>query len=252
MVTVGDIYEYIDKIAPFSLQESYDNSGLIIGNMQNEVTRVLTALDITHEVVDEAVKTGAQLIVTHHPVIFRPLRSIDTSTPAAKLVANGISVISAHTSFDSAQLNDVLCGVIDLMPEGALHEENGAKCGYVCSCNAVGADIIAKELKMSLGCRVVRYNDCKKPISKIAVCSGSGGDFLPDAIEKGCGAYITGDVKHSVFIDAHNAGVTVFDAGHFHTENIFCDYVAALLSQRFADIDCSVAKSNRDILSYEV
>lgn len=252
MITVKDIYDYIDEIAPFSLQESYDNSGLIIGNMRSEVSKVLTALDVTNEIADEAIRVGAQLIVTHHPIIFRPVRSIDTSSHIAKLIANGISVIAAHTSFDSALLNDVLCGVTDLLPQQPLHVENGVKCGYVCCCDAVSAPVIARELKNSLGCSVVRYNDCGKSISKIAVCSGSGGDFLPDAIAHGCDAFITGDVKHSVFIDAHNAGITVFDAGHFHTENIFCDFLAAMLSEKFSDISCAVAESGRDILTYEV
>ena len=252
MATVKDIYDHIDKLAPFSMQEGYDNSGLIIGNMDCEVEKVLTALDITNEIVDEAVQKGAQLIVTHHPLIFKPLKRIDTSSPAARLIAAGINVISAHTSFDSALLNDILCGVIDLIPESPLHASNGVKCGYVCSCNEVSASVIAKELKSTLGCGAVRYNDCGRQISRIAVCSGSGGDFLPDAIAHGCDAYITGDVKHSVFIDAHNAGITVFDAGHFATENIFCEFVSAMLSERFGDIRCSVADSNRDILTYEV
>jgi putative NIF3 family GTP cyclohydrolase 1 type 2 len=98
----------------------------------------------------------------------------------------------------------------------------------------------------------VRYNDEGKKLRRIAVCSGSGGSLLPNAAALGCDALITGDVKHDVFIDAHNQGIVVFDAGHFHTENIFCEYMQNLLSENFPDIDVAIAESGRDLLSYEV
>ncbi len=251
-MTVADVYDVLDRAAPFSCQENYDNSGLVIGNMNNEISGILVALDVTREIAEEARERGVQLIVTHHPPIFRAIKRIDTSSVPALLAAEGINVISAHTNFDSAVMNDVLCGVLDLIPQRPLHIENGVKCGYICECSPVCAADIAREIKSALNCNVVRYNDCGRKISTVAVCSGSGGDFLEDVIDSGCDAYITGDVKHNVFIDAHNAGVTVFDAGHFCTENIFCETVRHMLSEKLPDVECAVASSNRDILSYEV
>lgn len=248
---VCDIYNRIDKIAPFSLQEGYDNSGLVIGSRDCEVRRVLVALDVTKEVAQEAVDTGAQLIVTHHPPIFKAIKRLDTDSAAVYLAAHGINVISAHTNFDSAVMNDILCKKLGLSPTFPLHIENNIPCGCVCECAPVSANDMAKKIKTALGCKVVRFSDCGKNISRVAVCSGSGGDFLEDAIKHGCDALITGDVKHSVFIDAHNASLTVFDAGHFDTENIFCEKMRDILSEELG-VCCDVAENNRDILTYEV
>ncbi len=248
---VRDIYEYIDKIATFSLQEGYDNSGLVIGSMESDVQRVLVALDVTKEIAQEAAQKGAQLIVTHHPPIFRAIKRLDTDSVAVYLAARGINVISAHTNFDSAVMNDLLCEKLGLSPVLPLHTENGVPCGCVCECTPISASDMSKKIKTALGCKVVRYCDSDKNISKVAVCSGSGGVFLEDAESHGCDAFITGDVKHSVFIDAHNASLTVFDAGHFDTENIFCEKMRDILIEGLS-VQCEIAAENKDILNYEV
>lgn len=261
MLTIKDIYDYIDEIAPFSLQESYDNSGLIIGNGKYGVTKALIALDVTADIAWEAVKTGAELIITHHPIIFKAVKRIDTETPLGILLANDTSVISAHTNFDSAVMNDILCEKLGLTPKEPLAVENGVPIGYICETDKeYTAKEIAQLIKTALGNKVVRYNDFadndvrseeREKITRIAVCSGSGGSFLPEVISKNCGAFITGDVKHDVFIDGHNAGIRIFDAGHFHTENIFCEYMRKTLSEKFPETEFTVAKNNRDILNYE-
>ncbi len=259
MTTIKDIYDYIDEIAPFSLQESYDNSGLIIGNEKYGVTKILIALDVTEDIALEAVKKDAELMITHHPVIFRAVKRIDTRTPLGILLAGDTSVISAHTNFDSAVMNDILCEKLGLTPKEPLAVENGVPIGYICeSDKEYTAKEIAVTIKNALGNKVVRYNDFadsdeenEEKIKRIAVCSGSGGSFLSDVISKNCGAFITGDVKHDVFIDGHNAGVRIFDAGHFHTENIFCEYMRKKLSEKFPDIEVLTAENNRDILNYE-
>jgi dinuclear metal center YbgI/SA1388 family protein len=250
MTTVGDIYNYINEIAPFSLQESYDNSGLCIGGRDCEVRRILVALDCTNEVADEAAKKQAELIVTHHPIIFRAIKQIDFKSTAGKLACGGTSVISAHTSFDSAVMNDILCKRLGLTPIEPIVEENGVPFGCICEVSGISAADMSQIIKEKLGTGVIRCNDEGKPLTRIAVCSGSGGSFLSDVIAKGCDGYITGDVKHDVFIDAHNAGLTVFDAGHYHTENIFCEYMTAALSQKFPDISVNIAETNTDILKY--
>lgn len=259
MTTVRDIYDFINEIAPFELQESYDNSGLIIGNKNMGVENVQIALDVTTDIALDAVENCTELIITHHPIIFKALKRIDSNTPLGMLLSNDTSVISAHTNFDSAVMNDILCEKLGLKTLEPLAVENGTPIGYVCdTVSEYSPKELAQKIKNALGNSVVRYNDLSKchvnndvGISKIAVCSGSGGSFLNDVINKGCDAFITGDVKHDVFIDGHNAGVTIFDAGHFHTENIFCEYMKKVLSEKFSDINFEVSASNRDILSYE-
>lgn len=252
MVTVKEIYDYIDKIAPFSLQMSYDNSGLIIGNGRCEVKKIIVALDVTKDVVDEAIEVGADLIISHHPIIFRAVKKIDPEDLVGKLLRGGVSVICAHTSFDSAKggMNDILCEKLGLVPKCELSVEEGIPCGYVCEVEKATAKELGEKIKEVLGCGVLRYNDTGAEIRTVGVCSGSGGNFLGDVFEKGCDAYISGDIKHDVFVDAYNAGVVVFDAGHFATEDIFVEFICEKISGKFPDVSCAVAKSDRDLLTY--
>ena len=248
--TVKDIYDYLDQIAPFANQESYDNSGLNIGLMSGEVKGVLVALDATTDVIRDAELMGAQLIVTHHPVIFEPLKQIKFKTPAGRLAFDGINLIAAHTSFDSAQMNVILCEKLGLTPTEPLKVENGVQTGLICECARMTPQKLASMVQKALGTTCLRYNDMGGEILRVGVCSGSGGSLLETAIEKQVDCLITGDVKHSVFIDVFNAGVTVIDAGHFHTEDIFCDYVRELLEKKFPGLVVQTAPSDRDIVSY--
>ncbi len=252
MTYIRDIYEYINSIAPYSLQEGYDNSGINVCFNDTPISRVLIALDITNEVIDEAVSKNAQLILTHHPVIFRGIKLLDSQSAAARLCMAGISALSAHTNFDSAVMNRVLCDKLGLTPDDTpLALEGSTPIGCICNISGgIAADELAQRIKNALGCTALRYNREKERIYSAAVCSGSGGSLLKDALAKGADALITGDVKHDVFIDAHNAGFTVFDAGHFHTENIFCEYMQKELSAKFAEVEFIAAQSSRDILSY--
>ena len=155
-----------------------------------------------------------------------------------------------HTNFDSAEggMNDVLCKMLGLKPESALHEEHGVGCGYVCECDGMNVRELAQRAKDVLGCRVVRFSGGEREIRRVGVCSGSGGSFLADAAEKGCQVLLTGDVKHDVFIDGENMGVSVIDAGHFYTENIFCEFIANELKNKFSGLRVEIAVSNRDIV----
>ena len=255
-MTVKDVYSFIDQLAPFRLQEDYDNSGLCVGSMDRSVTRILTALDCTIDVAREAADKGCELIVTHHPVIFRGIKKLDLDSVVGVLAAKGISVICAHTSFDTAVLNDILCEKLGLTPKGCIVGEGLEGMGCICESEGFSPQELAEHIKAALGNEVVRYNRLnstaeERPLKRIAVCSGSGGSFLGDVISKGCDAFITGDVKHDVFIDAFNAGVTVYDAGHFHTENIFAKYMSSRLKEAFPEADTNVAFTNKDVLNYK-
>ena len=132
-VTVGDIYGFINEIAPFSLQQGYDNSGICAGSRKSPVSRVLTALDITGAVVEEAAEKGCELVLSHHPVIFRPLRTLSPENPAVKLAVRGIAAICMHTNFDSAEggMNDILAAKLGLTVTEPLDIDDGKPVGYM-------------------------------------------------------------------------------------------------------------------------
>ncbi len=255
MVTVKEIYDELDRLAPFSLQESYDNSGILVGSGCEEVKKVLVSLDITKDAAKEAVENGYDLVISHHPVIFHGLKRLEKDNPAVILASAGVSAICMHTNFDSAQggMNDILCRRLGLEPLEPLAVEHGVPIGYVCEMKSqCSPKELAASVKLNLGETVIRYNDTGKPLKGVAVCSGSGGGFLSDVIDKNIDAYITGDVKHDVFVEAHNRGICIIDAGHFHTENIFFDWLCSKLTEKFPSLNISNAKENKDILSYEI
>lgn len=255
MVTVGDIYDAIDKLAPFSNQCEWDNSGLIIGDRKSAVTKVMTVLDITANTAKEAVENNVDLIVSHHPIIFKGLKRIDTDTPLGALLVAGVSVISAHTSFDVAGngLNKLLCGKLGLsiIPNTPLAYDGNSPIGNVCKLEReMTATELAKNVKDKLGCVSVRYTDNGEIISLVGVCCGSGGEYFSVAKSLGCQALITGDVKHHDFIDAFNAGMTVIDAGHFYTERLFSEYMAKMLSEAYERVEVFSSKTEADTVSY--
>ena len=248
-ITVGDIYSFINEIAPFSLQQSYDNSGICAGSRDMPVTRVLTSLDITSAVVDEAAAKGCELVLSHHPVIFRPLRTLSPDNPAVKLAVKGIAAICMHTSFDSAEggMNDLLAAKLGFTVREVLDYDDGKPMGYVCKPEkAFTAHTLAEHCKTLLGCKVVRFTDAPAPIDLIGVCSGSGGSCLKAALSKGCGALITGDVKHSDFVAASDCGFCLIDAGHYYTANIFHADIARRLCERFEGLEVVPAESFPD------
>lgn len=218
MATVKDVYGIIDEFAPFSTAEEWDNSGLLIGDYNQKVNKIIFALDITSYVIDVAVKNSAQLIITHHPVIFKPLKNIDSESLVSKLIKNNISVISAHTNFDVAVngVNDVLCDIVGFDKFEKV-KDSFLNIGYFNE--ALSFQDFAVLLKNKLDC-TVRYNYLNKLIKKVAVCSGSGADFLETSHMLDCDALLTGDGSYHSFIDANNLDMGLFCAGHFETENI--------------------------------
>jgi putative NIF3 family GTP cyclohydrolase 1 type 2 len=121
--------------------------------------------------------------------------------------------------------------------------------GCICEHEGITAEALADICKEKLGCPTVRYDKANEGLLKrIAVCSGSGGSFLGEVLAKGCDGYITGDVKHDIFVDAYNAGLVVFDAGHFYTENIFCEHMQGLLKERFPEAEISIARNSGDVV----
>lgn len=252
-MTVGEVYDFLDSIAPFSLQQSYDNSGICAGSRDITVTKILTALDITHDVVDEAERLGCELVISHHPVIFRPIRTVSLNDPAVRLAAMGKAAICAHTSFDSAEggMNDLLAAKLGLSVQEVLCYDEGKPMGYVCKTeNAISSRQLAALCKERLGCTVVQFTPSDESISLAAICSGSGGSLINAAIAKGCGALITGECKHSDLVAARNLHFCLIAAGHFHTENIFHEDLAARLTEHFPDVTVIRSEAFADPAEY--
>ena len=233
---IKEIYDFLNEKFPVNTACDFDNVGLLIGNKNRSVTKVLVALDCTLNVVEEAIALGAELIVTHHPVIFTPLKKIDLDDKLSKLIQNKISVISMHTNLDQGEngVNDCLCEKVGLKNVKSFIAEDG----YVLKIGEtenISADDFALKLKESLG-GVVRYTDSGKPIKNVMVCSGSGASFLNEAVLSGADALLTADVKHSAFIEAMDKGVTLFDAGHFETEDVVVNPLCQMLEKRFEKV----------------
>lgn len=256
MCKVGDIYKALDRVAPFSTMEKWDNSGLLVGSREQKVESVLIALDITNDVVEEAHEMGAELIISHHPVIFELLKSVYADTPVYNLVKYGISAICSHTPLDMAKggVNDVIAEKIGFEKiRETLQMVGGDNLGYGKICKAdreYTAYELAQHLKEKLGCESVRYHDGGDKISTVAFCGGSGGGFLERAVEMGVDAFFTGDIKHDRFITARNLNYTLLDCGHFYTENIVCEYLLKLISVEFPEVNVKIAKSNVDSTKY--
>ena len=256
-ITVGAVYDFINDFAPFSTQDKFDNSGLLVGSMDAAVDRIQVCLDITCQSVEEAAAKGAQLIVSHHPVIFHKLSELESCSPVYLLAKHGINAICAHTNVDMTKngISDIMLELLDLGGEARVLEpvhSDGTGYGRIVELDFIAdAEGLAQKCKKAFGCTVVRYYDSKKNIKTVGVCSGAGGseDNVAHAAKMGCDALITGDVKHSGFMEAADRGITVIDAGHFHTENIICGQLAAMLDKRF-DVTVYVAESSVDIVQY--
>lgn len=239
-----EIYEIIDKYAPFSLQCDWDNSGLLVGSGEKEVKKILLCLDITENIATYAKANDVDLVISHHPVIFKGLKNLDDKNPAVMLSNAKISAICCHTNVDRADygLNEHLCSMLGFeKAEGViLGYDEGDGFGIVCKTDTEYTPTeLAYKIKEVLGCDFVRFTGIGAGISRVGICTGSGGDFIDGAIKNCCDALITGDVKHNVFVDAHNRCFNIFDAGHFFTEKIFITYMKELLESllKQADVD---------------
>ena len=229
--TVGDVYAWLDSIAPFETAEGFDNVGLLIGEKSAPVTKAIFTLDLSEKTVDEAIAFGAELIITHHPIIFSPLRRIHYDTPfgrmLVKLTGAGISVIAAHTNWDAAQggVNDVLAGLF-----GLSSVENFGGVGRMGTCTDCSPDEFARRVKKALGITAVQLESSGVLVNKVAVVGGSGGDFVGAAAAAGCQMLVTGECKHHEALLARRLGISVISAGHYETENPSMYYLASALS----------------------
>ena len=261
MAAVKEIYQLIDNFAPFETQMDFDNAGFLVGRGDSAVERVLVALDITKVVVEEAVRRGCQLIVSHHPVIFGGVKSVTDETVTGQvllaLAENGLSAICAHTNLDAAEggVNDCLAQRLGLTDTVLLEQDGTDRRGRAYGIGRIGqahkTELSGAEyaayVKEKLGARSVRFEDAGIPVSRVAVGGGSCGSMLEQVRAAGCDTFVTADVKYDVFLSARAMGINLIDAGHYATENVVCPALVKLIAQAFPQVEVLLSADHREV-----
>ena len=247
MTKVIDIYNYIDSFAPFNTSMEFDNTGILIGDKESEVTRVLVALDVTDKVVDEAVSKGVQLIISHHPIIFHGMKSIPADSLQYKLIKYGISVISAHTNLDLSQtmgVNTVFAESLELRDPYFVNEKDPIVVGKLKE--EMTADEFIEFVSKKLNNQNLRANNksINKTISTVAVGGGACGEYVGMVSELKVDAFVTGELKHHEFLYADEHKLLSVDAGHFYTENTVVSPLAKYLSKAFPGVNFIESTTN--------
>ncbi|MGM9522111.1 MAG: Nif3-like dinuclear metal center hexameric protein [Oscillospiraceae bacterium] len=255
MVTVSDVLKKLCELAPIERKMDFDNVGLLVGSGRQEVSKIITALDITDEVINEAVSCGAELIVSHHPLFFELKKITDddlAGRKVLKLAENKLSAICMHTNLDvsAGGVNDALAESIGLenfepmLVDGT--DENGDKYGLGRFGSVRSQSFLSflGHVKSALGASGLRYFDAGLMVRKVAVCGGSGGSELYRAFELGCDTYVTADIKYNVFLDAAELPINLIDAGHYPTENVVVEYLKSYLKSSFPELEILVSKKH--------
>lgn len=247
MTTVKNIYDYINSIAPYDSQEAWDNSGALVGDFRKEVKKVVMALDATKEVVDYADDVNADLLLTHHPVIFSAIKGLPCDSAVYKLAKYGVSYLCAHTNFDKANggINDNLAQILGV--KNTYKMDNGfVVVGELDE--SMSIDDFAEFVADKLDVAGIRYIDTEKEIKTVALCGGAGDDFVLEAgVVADC--YVTGDLKYHGFLDAQQAGICVISAGHFETENAPFLMLKEKLESVFTDVEFVIAPNENPVKS---
>lgn len=248
---ISDIISAIEDVAPSAWQEDWDNTGLQVGDATAECTGVLIAVDVTPAVVDEAVRRGCNLIVSHHPLIFRGLKQIVGDTPlqtcVIRAIAAGVSIYSSHTALDNApdgvsrRMAHMLGIDVDSTLTSVPAAPHGVGTGVVGTLRSPmnPADFIA-HVKRVFDAPVARCTHINAAmthdtvISRVALCGGSGGEFIPAAVAAGAQAYVSGDIRYHDFVD-RQSDILLVDIGHFETEQCTKDIFYQIISQKFAN-----------------
>lgn len=249
MTKVRELLEALEGIAPFSLQESYDNAGLLVGDADQSITGVLTCLDSTPEVVAEAVRKNCNVIVAHHPIVFSGLKRITGKNYVEKTVIeaikNDIAIIAIHTNLDNVLIDgvnekiaqkigltdlDVLCSKDDLYHQG--HPVGSGIIGNLKK--KMDATEFLQHLKSSMELPIIKYTTLvRDQISKVAICGGSGSFLLSHAIDSGADIFITGDYKYHDFFDA-DGKIIIADIGHYESEKYTIDLLHEIITRIFS------------------
>lgn len=255
MTSVNKILKVIDQIAPFETADSWDNVGLLIGNENQVVNRILIALDISEEVIEEAIEEGFDMIITHHPIIFNPLKKITTGDRVGKIlidaIRNDIAIIAAHTNLDKVFSNGInryladslLLGQLQiLIPEGVHMEYGYGIVGVLESAMIFDEFILKIKNVFQIDHLRVSNSTHDKKVRKVVVASGASSDFIPQVLMTQADVFITSDLKYHECQNAIGTNLTLVDVGHFESESVYLEHFKAL-------IDARISEKNYDVFT---
>lgn len=262
-VFIKDIIDEIEKIAPISWQESYDNSGLLLGRVDKICNGVFVCLDLTLESLDKAIENKCNLIISHHPFIFNPIKQIDFSTVRGKIIEiaikNDITIYSSHTNIDASYqgVNGILAekiGIIDLSP--LVNTEKSEEENYLGS-GAIGflpkemdKDEFFLHLKSILNIKSIRYNsNQRRKIKKVALCGGAGSFLIEEAIKNKADIFITGDLKYHDFIETEPY-ILLADIGHYEGEQFIKERIISIISRKFCNFAPLIPDNSTNRVNY--
>lgn len=251
MTTIKDIMVFFESFAPADSAMDFDNVGLLVGDKNTEVTKALVSLDITGEVAEEAQKLGCELIISHHPVIFNPIKRLDTKCAPYILAKYGISALCMHTNLDLSESFGVnLCLANAVGVKNVVKSDKG-ECLFVGELEKeTDMKAFAENVKSALDCNGLRYTDVKKSVKKVAVSSGAGGSDIFAAAQIGADVLVTGEIKHHEINAANELGVNIVDAGHFKSEDIVILPLINKLSDNFSDVIFTKSKAYSDNVKF--
>lgn len=251
MTTVQDLIAYLDEVAPFRYQESYDNAGLLVGDPNMQIAGVTTSLDMTEAVIDEAIANKHNVVVAHHPIIFSGLKTLTGKTyierAVIKAIKNDIALVAIHTNLDHVYnngVNEVICKKLKLSEikilqakEGIVHTDgHGIGAGMIGVLpHPMTQEQLLAHIKENMATGCIKYTESSsKEYNKIAVCGGSGRFLLDKAVAAGAECFITSDFKYHEFFDA-NQEIMIADIGHYESEQYTIQLLQQLISNKFSN-----------------
>lgn len=264
MLSCRTVMNALERIAPPSLAEDWDNPGLLVGSFSQKIGRIMIALDVDDAAVDEAIERGADMIIAHHPAIFRGMKQLRTDLPLGRrlagLVTHCIAVAAAHTNLDVVRggVNDVLAAHLGIEKLSAFVATGGTD-GPAESLGRIGTlpapmsvEDFARYVKKSLSVSHVRLAAAAdRPVRRVAVCGGAGAEFIDQAVRRGADVYVTGDVKYHDAQRAVEQGMHIIDAGHFGTEfpvvSVLAQHLRTELAGEGGEIEIFITNSARDV-----
>jgi len=263
MIKIKEINTYLNEVAPYSLQEGYDNAGHLIGDPEMECTGVITCLDSTEAVIDEAIEMGCNLVIAHHPIVFRGLKRFTGSNyierVVMKAIKNDIAIIASHTNLDNVLqdgVNGKIAEKLGLIKTQPLLKKEVEIPGVIGSgvigelASEMKAMDFLKFLKETMQVSVVKYTSIlEDSIKKVAVCGGAGGFLLNEAIRQNADVFITGDYKYHEFFDA-DGHLIIADIGHFESEQFTINLLHDIISRKFSTFAAHCTKVNTNPVNY--
>ena len=256
---ISEIIEAVNAFAPLGLQESWDNSGLQVGETAVECSGALLCVDISEAVLAEAHKRNCNLVVSHHPLLFRGLKQIapgrsEVEKCVFNAIRDGITIFSSHTALDSAAegISREMATMLGAKPLEPLMPSADSDTGLGCIAefeNAISGEEFAELVKTTFGAAMVRASRRRTAVKRIGMCGGSGGEFIPTAIAKGCDAYLTSEVKYHDFVD-YGTRIFIADIGHFESEECSKEIFYRIISKKFPNFAVYKSDIERNPIIY--